>query len=213
MTSLEDSLPVAVVFDVGVVVRDRPLNFARVREILDLGPQAARGIPLDVAVRAARDAYNLGQPAHDYWAGVAQRAGAPAPDSMASEALVHADLVRWRFPDPDVIALVGSLKAAGVRLGVLSNAPRAFADTFRAQRWTSVFSAIVFSCDTGFLKPSSAAYRAAQQALGVEPSRFVIFEDRPEHVLASHTAGHHGVLWAGPSAAASDLARFGVRLT
>jgi HAD superfamily hydrolase (TIGR01549 family) len=75
------------------------------------------------------------------------------------------------------VALLEELKAAGVRLALVSNVNSFMArvvERLGLDRW---FSVTIFSCDLGVTKPSPRAFAAALSGLGVEPSGAVMVGD------------------------------------
>lgn len=94
-----------------------------------------------------------------------------------------------------VIALVHELRAAGFRLGVLTNNVREL-----RERWwpmmdfASVFHDIVDSHEVGMRKPNPAIYRLALARLGVEAHRTAFLDDAQSNVSAAIEVGIHAVL-------------------
>lgn len=206
------TVPRAVLFDIGgVIVTDGP-RMSAVAEVLGLGGDEATLERVDRAVWRARDEYDLGLEDRLYWEKVAAEVEAASPSEEALAGLVQTDVTRWQTPAAESVALVEQLAAAGVRLGVLSNAPFALARSFASQAWTSVFHSLTFSCDLGVAKPDPGSYASAVEALGVEPHEVVFFDDRPGNVRAAQECGLVAQVWTSAEAAAEFLGSCGLRL-
>lgn len=200
----------AVLFDIGgVIVSDGP-DMAAVSRIIGLPPGSEDAVR--DAVWAERDAYDLGTSDSDYWKGVARRSGAEAPSTEIIRQLVDNDVSRWSRPRADTVSLIGALSATGLKLGILSNAPASFAKGFSSQGWTRVFSALVFSCNTGVVKPAPAAYDAAVQSLDVPPEEILFFDDRQANVDGARELGLRSERWTGAEDAYGVLVNYGIPL-
>lgn len=92
-------------------------------------------------------------------------------------------------PVAGATALLARLRAAGVKLGLASSAPvdnRTM--VLDGLSWNSTFDAVIVP-DAMPSKPAPDIYLAAAKALGVEPSRCLVFEDAWNGVKAAATAG------------------------
>lgn len=107
-------------------------------------------------------------------------------------------------PDPEMFVLVKAIRAAGVRLGLLSNS------------WSNVypedihdlFDPVVISGEVGLRKPDPRIYRLALDGLGIDPGRVVFVDDAPVNVEAATALGMRGVRHVDPAttrAALTDL--------
>jgi HAD superfamily hydrolase (TIGR01509 family) len=72
------------------------------------------------------------------------------------------------LPRPQVVDTLCRLTAAGVRLGLLSNAHEREIREWRTSPLSSYFEVVVFSCHAEMTKPDLAAYKHVLRALGVE---------------------------------------------
>ncbi len=94
-----------------------------------------------------------------------------------------------------VVALVEELRAAGFRLGVLTNNVR----EFRPNWWPLLpfeewFDDIVDSHEVGLRKPNAAIYQLALARLGAEAGRTAFLDDAPTNVAGAERVGMRGVL-------------------
>ena len=128
---------------------------------------------------------------------VFERAGlAPTAAFLASYALA------WEphtLTDPDVPELFRRLRAAGVKIGVLSNTmwPRSMHEqVFIRDGVLELIEGAVYSSEIEWTKPHPEAFRAAMAAVGVtDPAACVFVGDRPyDDVFGAKRAGMRAVL-------------------
>ena len=101
--------------------------------------------------------------------------------------------------DPDAPALLGFLRASGIRVGVLSNTmwPRSWhEDVFRRDGVLDLIDGAVYTSEIDWTKPHAEAFRAAMTAVGAtDPSRCVFVGDRPyDDVHGAKSVGMRAVL-------------------
>lgn len=182
-------------------------------------PEAHRSGPFD---RLAESARLLGVDAdalRDHWEDVVVEA-ATTPVRTAevlarvcrerpSEAVLAAvDDAMGRYQDraireplPEAVAALETLAAAGVRVGLLSNALERDVRAWDDSPLRSGFHAAVFSCFAGVMKPDPAAYRAVLEALGVTAGEAVFVGDGHSGELAGAKRAGFGtvVVVTGPA--------------
>lgn len=95
------------------------------------------------------------------------------------------------FVRPEAEALVGDARAAGLKIGILTNETelmqgRAWID--RVDVFRSV-DALVDASVTGVMKPDPAAYALALDALGLPPGRVLFVDDQPKNVAGAEAVG------------------------
>ncbi len=107
--------------------------------------------------------------------------------------------------DLDLISELKGLRASGVGLHLATNQEHERAAyLWRDLELRSVFSAMHYSADLGWSKPSPEFYGAVVERTGLEPAELTLLDDRMENVLAAREAGWRSVLWDG-TAPLSDL--------
>ena len=101
------------------------------------------------------------------------------------------------FTDEQVRPLWEGLRERGVRVGVLSNTiwPREYhRGVFERDGVLDLIDADIYSSELAWTKPHPGAFRAAADALGVEPSEAVYVGDRPfEDIHGSQLAGMRAI--------------------
>lgn len=100
--------------------------------------------------------------------------------------------------DPDARPLLEALRAAGLRIGVLSNTlwPRWHHEAvFSRDGLTPFLDGAVYSSELPVAKPHAEAFRAAADAIGVPVQRAVFVGDRPwDDVHGAQRAGMRAIL-------------------
>jgi putative hydrolase of the HAD superfamily len=188
----------ALLLDYGCVLsRPQPADDLRRLEALvpDVRPSDLWRRYWDLRLR-----YDEGMPDEAYWSAVLDR-----PATAAElRALVAADAASWLHLEPAMTGALPALRATGVRLGLLSNAPTSLARAVAAESWTAPFAALVFSAEIGAAKPHPEAYAAAAAALDVPAGEVLFVDDREENVAGAEAAGMRGLHHRNP---ADTLAR------
>jgi len=108
------------------------------------------------------------------------------------------------------IELMADTKAAGLRLGALTNDMTAFhgPEWVARQEHLKLFDVIVDASLTGVMKPDPRAFHGGAEALGLPPEQIVFLDDMPWNVDGARQAGMTAVRvpWDGPGPAI-DTAR------
>lgn len=113
---------------------------------------------------------------------------------------------------PGSLRIAASLKAAGNRIGILSNTCEAHWE-FAAQRFpllSQIFDPVITSYATKSMKPDSGIYEAATKQANIEPSEAFFVDDRLENVDGAKQLGWSAVQFVSPYQLANDLEHLGV---
>ena len=114
-----------------------------------------------------------------------------------------------------IVPIVAQLRAAGQRLGVLSNTCEAhwqYVTDGRFALLRDFFDVYALSHKIGAMKPDRAVYARAAELAGVPPGRIFFCDDRAENVSAAQQAGFDAVLYTSPADLAQELRRRCVRM-
>ena len=134
----------------------------------------------------------------EYWltfAARAQERGAPLDG--------HPTLMRAMFQQPGVdgvrpegLALVEACRAAGRRVGILTNELMDFQgrEWVEAQPWFPWFPVLVDSSELGARKPDPKPYEVAIELMGLPAGDIVFIDDNPTYVEGGVRAGLRSVL-------------------
>lgn len=190
MTASSDSAIKAVIFDFGGVLM-RTGDPAGRREW-----ETRLGLPSgelerivhgsEAWIRAQRGDLSV----DDYWRAVAAQLNLDESQLPA----LQRDYFRDDRLDPSLITLIGSLRARGLRVGLLSNDATSLEDKLRQDLHIyHEFHAVVISAQIGVMKPEPAAYRAILTALTVEPAASVFIDDNPANVEGAARLGIHAI--------------------
>ncbi|MDC4232536.1 HAD-IA family hydrolase [Actinomyces sp. B33] len=199
----------AVLFDVGGVFISSHPDPRFVANVIGDGDDALVKL-VDQAMWTHRDSYDAGCSDREFWDRVAGDCGKPELSDADIDRLVAHDAQRMTDADPDALALVDDLRTAGLRLGILSNAPRAVADAIRAAQWSDRFDFFVFSCDTGSCKPSRGIYREAVARSDENVANLLFVDDRKPNVRAGELMGLASLQWENPVQARRAMTDMGL---
>jgi putative hydrolase of the HAD superfamily len=139
------------------------------------------------------------------------RAAGVPPDRMtevrACLTRLHDQLHLWSNVAADTHAALGRLRAAGLRLGVVSNSDGRVEEALRAADLLRYLDVVIDSALVGVEKPDPAIFRAALDALDVDPGEVLFVGDLYEvDVVGARAAGMSAVLLR-PGGAADDRCR------
>ncbi len=193
-----------ILFDVGGVLVNSHPDPEYIASLIGDGAPALVSL-VDQSMWANRDSYDAGCSDREFWDRVSGDCGKPQVSDEVLAKLVEHDAMRVHEANTDAIALVDELAAAGVRLGILSNAPQPIAEQIRLAEWATPFEFFVFSCEVGSCKPHRAIYREALERLGGDPEDVLFFDDRKKNIRAAELVGMRGLVWTDAAAARAEL--------
>ena len=156
----------------------------------------------------------------EYWAQRAAELGAAVGETWDTRALMDRfyELPAQEWLCAATIELMADAKAAGLRLGALTNDMTAFhgPEWVARQEHLKLFDVIVDASLTGVMKPDPRAFRDGAEALGLPAEQIVFLDDMPWNVEGARQAGMTAVRvpWDDPAPAidtARDLLRLGPR--
>jgi putative hydrolase of the HAD superfamily len=130
---------------------------------------------------------------YEYWEQYAERNGYDDWRLLFRELAVH---LPHRFGDPEAYALMAEARAAGYKVGVLTNdgvgiSGREYFDQFEE---FMALDAFVDARAFGSKKPEPEPYLRAASALGTTPERVVFLDDAQYCIDGAHAVGMTGVL-------------------
>jgi epoxide hydrolase-like predicted phosphatase len=108
-----------------------------------------------------------------------------------------------------MVEKVRELRGRGLRMGIITNNAKEFADAWRNMiPIDELFDDVVDSSAVGMRKPNPAIYRLALERLGgIAAERAVFLDDFEPNVVAAQRVGMHGVVVEHPTDALADLDR------
>ncbi|MFD6260165.1 HAD family hydrolase [Micromonospora chalcea] len=101
--------------------------------------------------------------------------------------------------DPDVLAFIREVRAAGIRVGLGTNATDLLDADLAALGLTEELDVIVNSSVVGVHKPAKEYFQAACGALGTPPARVLFVDDEDRAVAGARVAGLSAHRWSGPA--------------
>lgn len=105
-------------------------------------------------------------------------------------------------PDPEMFTLVEELRAAGVKVGLLSNS---WGNTYPRERIDALFDAVVISGEVGLRKPQPEIFRHALDLIGAPAERTVFVDDAEPNVLGAQAVGIRGLIHRDPLSTRAEL--------
>ena len=155
------------------------------------------------------DTYSVGGMSSDaYWSAILVGLGLPRTEAGVDALRGAYRAGAWVHRDAAVLGIVDRLRAAGYRLGILSNsAPEHEA---HAGPIVSHFDVALFSHRLGQRKPNAPAYLAAAEALGVAPAAVLFIDDKARNARAAEAVGMSAVVFTDAARLAVDLAQLGL---
>ncbi|MDM4722950.1 HAD-IA family hydrolase [Micromonospora sp. WMMA1363] len=101
--------------------------------------------------------------------------------------------------DPEVLAFVREARAAGVRVGLGTNATDLLDADLAALGLTDELDVVVNSAVVGVHKPAKEYFERACDALATPPSRVLFVDDEDRAVAGARVAGLSAHRWSGPN--------------
>ena len=130
---------------------------------------------------------------YDYWRDFAVLNGYDDWRVLFRDLVLH---LPHRFGDPDAYALMEEARAAGLKVGVLTNDGVGIAgdDFFASLPEFQALDAFVDARELGWAKPDPEPYLRAADELGTAPERIVFLDDTQVCVDGAERVGMTGVL-------------------
>jgi HAD superfamily hydrolase (TIGR01549 family) len=193
-----------VLFDAGGVLLD--LDYAFLKRLLEARHVATTVVELSASESLARTAIDrrvreggrTSEAWRDYFRILLTRVGAP-PDGteeiIDTLAEAHERVGLWTVAIEGAVSTVKALKAAGHRLGVVSNAEGRVERDLDGAGFAGLFETVVDSHVVGVEKPDPEIFRIATERMGVSPRSAVYLGDVPAvDVVGALAAGLTPVL-------------------
>lgn len=210
---VENDVPLrAVLFDAGntLLFLDHPRMAAAVGAALGLpltGPALAAGAAVATRAMEAPRVDDRAR-ATAYLEALFLEAGVPSdrlPEVRDCLAVLHGQRHLWSGTALDTRAALERLRAAGLRLGVVSNSDGRVAEALEAAGLRDYFDVVVDSALAGVEKPDPAIFRAALEVLEVPPGEALYVGDLYDvDVVGAHAAGIPAVLLVPPGVPRPD---------
>jgi putative hydrolase of the HAD superfamily len=109
-----------------------------------------------------------------------------------------AELAAYRgYVDREVLEFVREVRAAGVPVGLCSNAPRDLGDDLAQLGIAEDFDAVVNSSDLGYAKPQPEYFQAACVLVKTVPRYCLLVDDSMRNVEGARRVGIAAFRWSG----------------
>jgi epoxide hydrolase-like predicted phosphatase len=104
--------------------------------------------------------------------------------------------------NPDMVALAGDVRRAGLKVGVLSNIFQGMDGGYQLD--PDEWDAIVLSCRVGMRKPNPAVYRHVCELIGVAPREVLYLDDFEAMCAGASAVGMTAIRVRDPKAAVAE---------
>jgi putative hydrolase of the HAD superfamily len=200
----------AVIFDYGEVLSGPPDPEAH-RKLLAISGVSEE--PFEKAYWAHRLDYDAdilnGQ---TYWQTVARDTGGEFTAQQIVQ-LLEVDARMWMNLNPAMMAWIPRIKAAGFRLGILSNMGHGVLEHLRTSfSWLSQFDQLTWSCELGVVKPDPAIYLHTIKKLNVKPEQALFIDNLQRNIAGAEEVGLRAALFENAEQLQRDLKRRGFPL-
>ena len=208
MFNMEDKMrPTFLYFDLGRVLINFDIKkmLKQIAEVSGVGPEKVREVLFGSGLQVKYESGRID--CREFHAIFSEAAGS-RPDF---EALRHAASDIFEL-NVGVVPIVAQLRAAGHRMGILSNTCRAHWEHCR-RRFPSIiglFNVHALSYRLKAVKPDAAIFHAAADLAGVRAEEILFVDDMPGHVEGAKAAGFDAVQYTSAPQLAADLRARGV---
>ncbi|MBR5591505.1 MAG: HAD-IA family hydrolase [Kiritimatiellae bacterium] len=130
------------------------------------------------------------------------------PDGKTLDLLAEMDYDSWAVPNPETLQWAKELKAAGYKIGILTNMPTSFIPWFNraAAAFRQLADAEVISGVEHIVKPDPAIYALMAARLDLPAEQLCFFDDMLPNVEAAKNCGWHAAQFSTVSCAQAALA-------
>lgn len=184
----------AVIFDYGEVISGPPDKRAHERMLTIAGVKEEAFEKSYWVHRLDYDADILN--GQTYWQTIAGECATRFTGEQI-EQLMEQDAAMWMNLNSAMLAWIPKIKAAGLKLGILSNMPAGVL-TFMKPRfdWLEQFDHLTWSCDLGVVKPDPAIYLHTVKKLNVAPDQALFIDNLEKNIVGAEAVGLHAALFA-----------------
>jgi putative hydrolase of the HAD superfamily len=125
----------------------------------------------------------------EYWQTIAQRGGTTFTERVIEE-LIDLDNCSWMQFDSVMWEWIDQLRAAGKRVGLISNMPRDLGEALKSRtQKLSNFDQVTLSYEIHAVKPEPAVYEHCLDGLNTPPEQTLFLDDRFENVQGAELLG------------------------
>ncbi len=192
----------AIIFDFGGVLCFHPSD-AKVDILADrCGLSRAQFLETYWANRVPYDRGDF-DPA-EYWRLFSAKVGRQYTPAQIEE-FRRLDVDFWMDFDQPMIDWIRSLRAARIKVGLISNLPYDLGEHLRKEKFYELFDHATLSYEQRCVKPDSPIYLECCHGLGVEPSQALFLDDREPNTQGAIAVGMNALLFESRQKLAADL--------
>jgi len=128
--------------------------------------------------------------ADSYWQTLAARAGGNRLTARQIDQLCELDSDSWMHFDEVMWDWIYQLRAAGKRVGILSNMPRELGEAIKLKtNKLDYFDQVTLSYEVHSVKPEPEIYEHCIEGLGTTPEQTIFFDDKIVNVQGAELLG------------------------
>lgn len=110
----------------------------------------------------------------------------------------------------DMLRLVGRLRSAGYKVGLLSNATEEVANKIKSLKLAKHFDSFLFSIDIGYQKPDVKAFAELAKSLEVKINELAFIDDATKSLVNAAGCGFTPILFKSQAQLENDLHKLGL---
>ncbi len=177
-----------VVFDFGQVLThiQNGQSLKKLASITGLDPK-----DFTERYRMFREPYDRGKViGREYWSNVIGTKGEAITDNLIEE-LIKEDMQSWFSLNREMISWIESLKESGIKRAILSNMPPELGQEVYSgmKDLVALFDTIVFSFETGYVKPESEIYEICLKKVSLSPGEVLFIDDDERNIEGARKLG------------------------
>jgi putative hydrolase of the HAD superfamily len=137
-----------------------------------------------------------GELTHEEWMRVVA-SRLPIEPAAAASAVAEWQAYRGEV-DPDALAFVREVRAAGRKVGLATNATDLLPSDLEALGMTGEIDIVINSWDLKVHKPAPEYFQRASELIGVLPKHILFVDDDDRAIRGARAAGMSAYRWTGP---------------
>lgn len=148
---------------------------------------------------------------NQFWAELLKKIGSDK-DPEETEHIWSDSYIKKNPFVPGSMELVEQLKAAGYKVGMLSNIDPEHGRINYGRHIFEHFDVALLSYEEGVRKPQPEAFQLLCDKLGALPKELIFIDDLPDNVAGANKFGATGILFEGHAKLVKRLAELGIRV-
>ena len=134
-------------------------------------------------------------------------------DTETRTRIEAADTESWLSRNPETLEWMRELKAAGFKIGILTNMSPLFAPIFKSEYadYVTLADALVISGEEKLVKPMKEIYELLQRRIGLKPEELCFVDDLDANCEAARACGWQAIRFESVAKARAQLKGLGTK--